>query len=89
MNDAPINLVTLPRVDAINKAREIGRRVLADPSVFQVIWPELAGHFGIYNVPWAPDGMDDDEFREVVRVLTREFRAGLQEAISHIAELEG
>lgn len=84
-----IDLLQLPIADAVRQAHVIGRGMLADPSVFEAIWCELATRFSIRNLPEAPVGMDDDTFDAVVRVLTLEFRAGLQEAIEHVAEMEG
>lgn len=85
----PVNLLTLPTADATDQAREAGRRVLADPDALRVIWPELAAHFATKHAPWAPDGVSDDEFDTLSRNLLNEFRAGLQEAIRHVAEVVG
>lgn len=88
MNKAPENICLMPREEACVRAREIGRRFFVDRAAIRAAWPELAGYFGTTHAPWAADDVSDDEFDALQRDLLREYRAGIEEAISKLEAME-
>lgn len=74
----PVNLASLPRKEALKRARIAGRQILGDGDALQPVADTIWIEWLNANAPIAV-GQSDDEFGELIDAMGNEFFAGMAE----------
>lgn len=77
----PVNLASLPLAEAMTRARLAGRKILGDKEALSSFRDDLSSRWVDTNLPISC-GQSDDEFLAFSEQCTKEFEAGLDEAVS-------
>ncbi|PRX32231.1 hypothetical protein B0G75_104252 [Paraburkholderia sp. BL18I3N2] len=80
----PINLSSLPREEAIERARVAGRQILADNDAVSTVAMDLWTGWMNANVPNAC-GQSEEEFGELVNSMMSDFLKGLTDGVKRFA----
>jgi len=78
---SPINLASLPREEAIDRARVAGRGILVDNTAVSTVFLSLWTDWMNANIPKAC-GQSDDDFGELVSAVMDAFEAGFYKFVS-------
>jgi len=78
-----INLASLPREEAIERARVAGRGILVDDTAVSAVFLSLWIDWMNANIPNAC-GQSEDEFGELVNSMMNEFELGVNEFIASV-----
>lgn len=76
----PVNLASLPKDDALARARIAGRSIFGDVNTVTHVYHDLMSYWIGRNLPQAV-GQSDDEFGDLVEEVEKEFNAGVDEAV--------
>ncbi|MFM0732351.1 hypothetical protein PQQ52_17840 [Paraburkholderia sediminicola] len=76
----PVNLASLPKDDALARARAGGRTIFGDDDAVSHVYTDLMSRWIGRNLPKAV-GQSDDEFGDLVEEIEKEFNAGVVEAV--------
>ncbi|MEM5315550.1 hypothetical protein [Paraburkholderia sp. JHI869] len=80
----PTNLASLPREEALGRARVAGHEILGDPNALQGVSEQLWLNWMTANIPVAV-GQSDEEFGDLVDAMYDEFLEGLSEGVENFA----
>ncbi|PRY07044.1 hypothetical protein [Paraburkholderia sp. BL25I1N1] len=83
-NEPLVNLASLPREDALERARVAGREILGHENALQAVSDALWMNWINVNMPVAV-GQTDDEFGELVDAMGDQFFDGLAESVKRFA----
>lgn len=84
-NQQPLNLASLPREEAIERAHAAGRAILADSDAISAVFMNLWTDWMNANVPQSC-GQSEEEFGDLVNSMMDGFSNGLTEGVKHFAE---
>lgn len=76
-----INLASLPRDEALERARAAGRSILVDSDAVSAMFLDLWTNWMNANVPKAC-GQSEDEFGDLVNSMMSEFEIGINDFVS-------
>lgn len=82
----PVNLASLPRDEAIERARAAGRAILGDRDAISAVFINLWTDWMNANIPKAC-GQSDDEFGELIGEMMDKFEVGVEEFIRTAADV--
>ncbi|WP_175772606.1 hypothetical protein [Paraburkholderia phenazinium] len=80
---SPVNLASLPRDEALERARAAGRGILVDDTAVSAVFLSLWTDWMNANIPKAC-GQSDDDFSELVNAVMEEFEFGVNEFIRSV-----
>lgn len=86
-NSGPVNLASVPREEAIKRARIAGREILGNAEAIQAIADTLWMNWININAPVAV-GQTDDQFGALVDDLSTEFFDGMSEGVVRFRSID-
>lgn len=85
IENTPVNLASLPLVEALERAHDAGRKILIDSDAIAAVSQDLWTNWMNANVPIAC-GQSEDEYGALINSMMNHFFHGLAEGVKRFAE---
>jgi hypothetical protein len=83
----PVNLASLPRDEALERARAAGSAILVDSDAVSAVFRDLWTNWMNTNIPNAC-GQSEDEFGDLVNSMMSEFETGMNAFVCSATDAE-